>query len=143
MTTDDADAASALRELRDRAAVAELANELASWLDEKRWDDAATIFVEDATQRTPSGEFDGRDAIAAQAARFPDPSQHLIGNVAIALHGDRASVRSTVFAAVARGQQPDAPIDLWGGFYRFDARRTPDGWRVYRLEVTPSWSRPG
>ncbi len=30
-------------------------------------------------------------------------------------------------------------LDQQGERYRFDAARTPDGWRLRRIEVTPIW----
>lgn len=144
MTTGSAQDRLTLEQLQDRAEIADLLAELTDWLDEKRWEDAAAIFTEDATADTPGGVTEGRENVVAQASRnHEDRTQHLLANVAIALDGDTAKVRAGLFLAIAE-PAPDGDGEtllLMGGTYRLGLRRTADGWRIASLQVRPRWRR--
>ncbi|MCW2919692.1 MAG: hypothetical protein JWN52_7760 [Actinomycetia bacterium] len=58
-----------LRELADRADLADLLSRQGLWLDEQRFDDAASIFTEDAVVHTQGGRSQGLKALTAQARR--------------------------------------------------------------------------
>ena len=139
-----------LQELGDRQAIADLIARLGIMLDEKRFDEAASILDDEVTVKTPGGSAQGREAVAAQARRnHTVRTQHAISNVLIELDGDRAQARANLIATFAPDpgsllvlngeQQRDSYLTL-GEVYRFAAVRTADGWRLSRIETEPLWS---
>lgn len=143
MTTTTATAALArLQELADRADLTDLLARQGRWLDERRFDEAATIFTDDATAETQGGTSRGIEALIAQARRIHvrfDRTQHVVSNVLIDLDGDRATVRANLIATFIRDAANAEPTLTVGERYRFDAVRTPRGWRFSRVEVVPVW----
>jgi hypothetical protein len=133
----------AVAELVDRDEIVRLVYRLGVCLDEGRFDDMRTLFVDDAVASTPGGVADGVDALIAQASRNHSPDfgiQHLIGNVLVDLQGDRATVRANLVVTFARPDaEPDVPSTL-GEVYRFAARRSLAGWRLARVESHPVWA---
>jgi SnoaL-like domain len=135
--------------LADREEITDVVSRLGACLDDGRFDDLRSLLVEDATARTPGGEARGRDAVVAQASRNhrPDqPIQHVITNPLIELDGDRATVRANLVVHFAQpleeglpGLAPPLQFTL-GEVYRIAVVRTPDGWRLARIETTPVWA---
>jgi hypothetical protein len=141
-TTAAEDLVRRLQELADRADLADLLARQGLWLDEQRFDDAATIFTEDATVHTQSGQSQGLQALTAQAHRVHADFaavQHVTSGVLIDIDGDRATVRANLIATFVRDAAAPEPAAAIGERYRFEAVRTPQGWRFSRLEVTPVW----
>jgi SnoaL-like domain len=133
---------SLLQDLTDRREIADLVNRLGLWLDEKRFYDTESLFVEDVTVATPGGAAQGVGRVAEQARRnhHHERLQHVITNVLIDLDGDRASVRANLIATlVPSAGEPEVHATL-GERYRFEAVRVGDGWRLARVEVEPVWS---
>jgi hypothetical protein len=132
-------------DLLDRDEIATLVHRLGASLDEGRFEDLRTIFVADATARTPGGLAEGLDALIAQASRNHSPEdhiQHVITNILVDLAGDRAGVRANLVVTFAHGPGVPSPHRQLGEVYRFDARRTPGGWRLSRVESVPVWQSP-
>ncbi|NEW55745.1 nuclear transport factor 2 family protein [Nocardia cyriacigeorgica] len=143
------DSRAQLRDLTDRADLTALVDRLGSALDEGDFDQFRTIYTADATAKTPGGEAIGRDALIAQASRNHSPEErilHFISNIRIDITGDAAAVRANMLVGFATGDAPVPQAEYaLGGVYRFDARRTPEGWRFTRVETAPTWavgSRP-
>ena len=143
--------------LTDGDAIARLVYRLGVALDEGRFEDLRSIFTPDASASTPGGTASGIDAVVAQAARNHTPdtvTQHVISNVLtdVDRSGSSATVRANlvvVFAGVsgdeAETQAGGPPLArpatfTLGETYRFTAARTPEGWRLSRVETTPLWS---
>jgi G3E family GTPase len=126
-----------LQDLTDRQDITDLVSRLGLWLDEGRFDEASTVLVDDVTVDTPGGHAEGIEHVVAQARRNHQHAhlQHVITNVLIDLDGDRAAVRANLVVTFA----DDAVSSQQGERYRFDAVRTPDGWRFSRVEVVPVW----
>jgi hypothetical protein len=87
--------------LEEKDAIREVLAEYCFRLDGGRYDDMAALFAEDGTWDTAFGAATGRAAIAQQArdirARAGDNRPraiHLVTNIAVALAGDTAEVRS-------------------------------------------------
>jgi hypothetical protein len=137
-----------LLEMLDRSEIADLVARSLVAIDEARFDDLRTIYAEDSSASAPGGQARGRDAIIAQVSRNHTPerrSQHLVGDVVVDLDGDTAQVRANVFAAFAPSA-PDAtsplapPVQVtFGTVYHHRAVRTPNGWRLSEVEITPLW----
>jgi hypothetical protein len=129
-----------LQELIDRSEITELVTRLGIWLDEKRWDEARSILTEDAMARTSGGSVAGVDQVAEQARRnHVIPTHHVITNLLIDLNGDRATVRANLLATFIAGPGGSAPQSQRGERYRFEAVRTPEGWRLSHVEARPVW----
>lgn len=100
-----------LQQLLDRNEITDLVSRLGASLDEGRFDEMHSLFVEEATARTPGGAKEGREAVIAMARKNHRPewgSEHVITNVLVDLEGDRASVRANLVVHSA----PDGPPDL-------------------------------
>jgi hypothetical protein len=129
-----------LQELLDRSEITELANRLGAWLDEKYWDEAPSILTEDAIAKTPGGSVAG-DQLAQQARQnHVVPTHHMITNVLIDLDGHRATAGANLIGTFVVGPDGSGPHFQLGERYRFEAIRTPDGWRLSHVESTPVWS---
>lgn len=122
-----------MQELADRAEIADLVSRLGLWLDEQRFDGARSILTEDITVETPGGSARGLERVAEQARRNHEvPTQHFIANVLVDLDGDRATVGANLMVRFV-------PSPTLGERYRFEAVRTPDGWRLSSIQVRPVW----
>ena len=121
--------------MNDREQITDLISRLGRWLDDKQFDDARSVLTEDVTVSTPGGQAEGLERVVAQASRNHQvPTQHLITNVLVDIDGDTAAATANLLVTFARDT-----LDQQGERYRFDAARTPDGWRLRRIEVTPIW----
>jgi SnoaL-like domain len=130
-----------VRELIDRREITELVSRLGLWLDEKRWDDTRSILTEDATVKTPGGAVAGIDQVTEQARRnHAVPTHHVITNVLIDLEGDSAMVGANLIVTFVNGPDVSGPLFQLGERYRFEAVRTPDGWRLSSVESRPIWT---
>jgi 3-phenylpropionate/cinnamic acid dioxygenase small subunit len=138
-------------ELTDHKEITNLVYRLGTFLDDRRFDELRSLFIDDATVRTPGGTAQGREALIAQAHRNhqPDePTQHVITNPLVEFDGDRAQVRANLivnFAAPARGDEalpaPPRKYTL-GETYHFEVVRTSEGWRFSSVESKPVWIAP-
>lgn len=137
-----------LQQLVDRTEITDLVYRLGVSLDEGRFDEMRSLFVEEATARTPGGTAQGREALIAQASRNHRPDeriQHVTTNLLVELDGDRAKVRANLvvqFAPPADAGEPAlAPSVQFtlGEVYHFEVVRTSQGWRFSRVETSPVW----
>jgi SnoaL-like protein len=142
-----------VEQLLDRAQISDLVFRLGVCLDEGRFGEMASLFIEDATASTPGGKAQGRKTILALAERNHRPeyaTQHVSGNLLVDLEGDRATVRGNLVVQVAPPPAPDTPAQVppalaptlgftLGEVYHIDCVRTPDGWRFARVDTVPVW----
>jgi hypothetical protein len=105
----------------EKDAIREVMAEYCFRLDGGRYDEMAALFTEDGTWDTAFGAATGRAAIAQQVrdirARAGDNrprAVHLVTNIAIALEGERAQVRSN-WTVVQNS--PEGPKIGSGGAY--------------------------
>lgn len=145
---DQANMTAQVQQLVDRNEITDLVYRLGVSLDEGRFDEMRSLFVERATARTPGGTAEGRDALIAQASRNHRPDeriQHATTNLLVELDGDRAKVRANLVVHFAPPADPHGsalapPVQFsLGEVYRFDVVRTPQGWRFSRVETSPVW----
>jgi SnoaL-like domain len=137
-----------VQQLVDRNEIADLVYRLGVALDEGRFDEMRSLFIEEATARTPGGTAEGREALVAQASRNHDPDeriQHVTTNLLVELDGDRAKVRANLVVHFAPPADPQGsalappPRFTLGEVYRFEVVRTRQGWRFSRVETSPVW----
>lgn len=128
----------------DRPALADLVARLYALLDEGRHDELGSVYAADIDLETPSGRMVGLDAVIAGArrhsARFRR-MQHLNTDLLIDVHGDRATIRANHLAVHVTGESDPADALTAGLVHRFEARRTPDGWRIVRGRAEVVWRR--
>src|SRR5690348_2862334 len=119
--------------LEEKDAIREVLAEYCFRLDGGRYDEMAALFTEDGTWDTAFGAATGRDAIAGLArdirARAGDNrprAVHLVTNIAIALGGDTAEVRSN-WTVVQNS--PQGPKIGSGGAYADRLVKENGSWR--------------
>ena len=107
--------------IEEKDAIREALAEYCFRLDGGRYDDMAALFTEDGTWDTAFGKGTGRAAIAAlardiraRAGNNLPRAIHLVTNIAIALDGDRAEIRSNWIVVQ---NSPDGPKIGSGGAY--------------------------
>jgi SnoaL-like domain len=128
--------------MNDRDAITDLVSRLGLWLDEKRFDETASLFTDDVTVSTAGGQARGVERVAAQARRNHEGAvtQHVITNVLVDVDGDRATAGANLIVTfVPDAGRPETHRTL-GERYRFGAARTAAGWRLDRVEVIPLWT---
>ncbi|MCY9786008.1 nuclear transport factor 2 family protein [Nocardiopsis sp. EMB25] len=132
-----ADTETLVRELADRAELADLVARHSLWIDEGRCDETDRLFTEDVVVRSLRGEARGIPALVELARSGHDRYQrtmHSKANLVIEVDGETAAVRAHDVAVFVIDDTTEA---LAAGVHRYRARRTGDGWRFDRLEVTP------
>ncbi|WP_026925308.1 nuclear transport factor 2 family protein [Glycomyces arizonensis] len=126
-----------VRELADRAELADLVARHSVWLDEQRYDETDRLFTEDVTVKSVRGAARGAEALVAIARKGHDKyarTLHHKSNLVIDLDGDTAAVRADGLAVYVLDDKTEA---LAAAVHRYGARRTANGWRFDRLEVAP------
>lgn len=126
-----------IRELADRAELADLVARHSLWIDEGRYDESDRLFTEDVVVTSLRGQARGIDALTELArSRHGEYARtlHNKSNLLIELDGDTATVRAHDVAVYVLDDETEA---IAAARHRYGARRTRDGWRFDRLEVTP------
>jgi hypothetical protein len=126
-----------IRELVDRAELADLVARHSVWIDERCYDESGRLFTEDVVVKSPRGEAHGIDAVISLARKGHDlyaSTLHNKANLVIEVDGEVAAVRAHDIAVLVIGDKTEA---VAAGFHRYRARRTEDGWRFDRVEIIP------
>ena len=125
--------------VEDKDAIRELLAEYCFRLDEGRYDDMAALFTEDGTWDTAFGKAAGRAAIAELARSLrvragPDRPRavHLVTNIAIALDGTSARVRSNWMVIQ---NSPAGPKIGSGGAYIDDIVERDGRWLFHYRKI--------
>jgi len=118
--------------IEEKDAIREVLAEYCFRLDDGRFAEMAALFTEDGTWDTAFGKATGRAAIAELArslragAEQPRPrAVHLVTNIAIALEGPRAAVRSN-WTVVQNS--PEGPKIGSGGSYQDEMVKEGGSW---------------
>ncbi|PXY33396.1 hypothetical protein BAY59_09900 [Prauserella coralliicola] len=138
LTSTDAE----LRQLRDRAEIADLCTRYAYALDRKDWVAVAETFLDDAVFEHPGGRLRGAEAIvhrARTALERLDATQHLIGSITVAVDGDSARARCYFHAQHVRAGTPGGELYTIAGSYADRLVRTTAGWRIAERLQEYSW----
>jgi 3-phenylpropionate/cinnamic acid dioxygenase small subunit len=127
--------------LVDRAQISDLLHAFARALDTKDWQAYADTYADDGVVElpwatVPRGEL--ADFVSRDLGRF-HATHHISSNHQIEIDGDTARSRSYLLAMHVL--DPDDQESQWlaGGWYDNEYRRTPAGWRLTRVRITPVW----
>ena len=126
-----------VRELADRAALADLVARHSLWIDEARYDETDQLFTEDVTVTSSRGEAHGVAELVALVRAGHDRyarTLHHKANLVVEVDGDVATVRAHDLAVFVVDDHTES---IAAAVHRYGARRTDDGWRFDRLEITP------
>jgi len=125
--------------VEEKDAIREVLAEYCFRLDDGRFADMAALFTEDGTWDTAFGKATGRAAIAELArslrerAEQPRPRAiHLVTNIAIALEGARAQVRSN-WTVVQNS--PQGPKVGSGGGYHDEMMKEDRSWLFHYRKI--------
>jgi ketosteroid isomerase-like protein len=122
----------------DKQAVADLVTRLYALLDEGRYDELGSVYAEDVELQFPSGRMRGLDEVTAVARRRGERYervQHISADLLVELDADAARIRTNHWAVhIHAGGRFEA-----GLVHRFDAVRTPAGWRLSRGSADVIW----
>ncbi|WP_280261421.1 nuclear transport factor 2 family protein [Nocardia wallacei] len=132
MTSTDA----LIRDLADRAELTELVARHSLWVDEG-FADTDRLFTEDVVVTSVRGEAHGIEALTALARKGHDAyarTLHHKSDIVIEIDGDTATVRAHDLAVYVLDDKTEA---LAAAIHRYGARRSTDGWRFDRLDVSP------
>ncbi|WP_235854934.1 nuclear transport factor 2 family protein [Nonomuraea aridisoli] len=123
--------------------IADLFTRFARLLDEKRWEDAGTVFADDVAVHSPrGGELRGIDNVVGfmrQGEVEGQHTQHTTTDLLVNVEGDQAAASANSLVYYYRdGQAPH----FTGGLRQYcTAVRTPAGWRFREVRITPAWTR--
>ncbi|MEU0879844.1 nuclear transport factor 2 family protein [Lentzea sp. NPDC005914] len=129
--------------MNDRTEITDLFSRLNHLLDDKRWDDAHTVFTSDVAVYSPrNGEIRGRAELAAfmrQAEVADEHTQHVTTDVIVDVDGDQATASANSVVYFFRADE--APHRTSGLRLACTATRTPDGWRLSESRTRLLWMR--
>ncbi|WP_329309838.1 nuclear transport factor 2 family protein [Streptomyces sp. NBC_01262] len=130
--------------LADRIEIADLFTRFARLLDEKRWEDADTVFTDDVAVHSPrSGEIRGIDKVVgfmreAEVEGEGEHTQHMTTDLLVDVDGDRATASANSLVYFYRDGQ--APHLTSGLRLACTAVRTPAGWRLRESWTMLAWT---
>ncbi|MED7953782.1 nuclear transport factor 2 family protein [Streptomyces sp. BE303] len=128
--------------IADRIEIADLFSRFARLLDEKRWEEADTVFTADVTGHSPrSGEIHGLDGLVGfmrQAEVEGEHTQHVTTDLLVDVDGDRAVATANSLVYFYRSGRP--PHLSSGLRLACTAARTPAGWRLREVRTAVAWT---
>jgi hypothetical protein len=121
-----------MTEADDRFAIIAVLDRYSECLDTRNWDGLSDVFTEDVDMDFGVWRGTSLDEVRQNIRSFLDgcgPSQHLLGNYRIELHGDRASSRCYCRVMhFGKGAHEGKTFESWIE-YADELVRTPQGWR--------------
>ncbi|NGY63060.1 nuclear transport factor 2 family protein [Lentzea sp. NEAU-D13] len=127
----------------DRVEIADLFSRLSRLLDEKRWDDAHTVYAQDCSVFSPrNGELNGIDEIIGALRRAENPgehTQHMTTDLLVDVDGDKAAASAN--SVVYFFRDGEAPFRTAGLRLSCVVVRTSAGWRLRELRNNLVWLR--
>lgn len=129
--------------IADRFEIADLFTRFALLLDERRWNDAGTVFADDVVVHSPrGGEMRGLDSIVDFMRKTEveeELTQHTHSDMLVELDSDRGAVSAN--SVVYYFHEGEPPHQIGGLRLTSVVVRTPAGWRISEHEVKPQWIR--
>ena len=133
-----------LQELVDRADIGDVLCRYSTALDSRDWEALGSVFTPDAVcDYGALGSPRGVPAIAGLVSATIgslDATQHLLGNVTVAVDGDTATADCYLVAQHVRAGTPGGDDYLLGGPYHDELVRTPEGWRITSRTLHRTWT---
>ncbi|MFE1099621.1 nuclear transport factor 2 family protein [Nocardiopsis alba] len=126
-----------IRTLADRMELTDLVARHSRWIDERRYDETRSLFTSDVTVRSLRGEAHGVEELVELVRAGHDDhvgTLHGKSDLVIEIDGDTATVRAGDIAVLVID---DGSAAVAAAVHHYRARRTEDGWRFDRLEITP------
>jgi 3-phenylpropionate/cinnamic acid dioxygenase small subunit len=129
--------------IADRIEITDLFTRFACLLDERRWEDADTVFTDDVAVHSPrGGELRGIGEVVGfmrQGEVEGEHTQHTTTDLLVDIDGDQAAASANSLVYFYRdGRAPH----FTGGLRMTSAVvRTPAGWRIREHRITPAWTR--
>jgi 3-phenylpropionate/cinnamic acid dioxygenase small subunit len=127
--------------IADRIEIADLFTRFARLLDEKRWEDAGTVFTDDVAVHSPrGGELRGIDKVVGfmrQSEVEGQQAQHITTDLLVDVDGDRAA--ASAYSLVYYYRDGQAPHFTGGLRMAGTVVRTPAGWRFHEGQLTLAW----
>ncbi|KAH8654826.1 hypothetical protein BGZ61DRAFT_486884 [Ilyonectria robusta] len=134
-----------LQLLEDKDALATLLNRYCNTADDHKWDEFANCFIPDGVLGFEKwGDVVGRDKIAAIAGNAEDRFQglqHSMTNMNFTVNGDEASGTCYLWFAATMDTSKPHEYHAFGGPYKFNFKRTPEGWRISRMQLKKIWAQ--
>ncbi len=138
-----------LRELMDRAEIADVVHRYATAIDQRDWALMSDVFTVDMVADFRS--FGVREVFEGPAAEWValvastidgcDATQHMMTNLVHDIRGDAATctayMRAEHFLINHRGDDSYTV----GGYYTHELVRTDAGWRIAKYTLNVTWSR--
>lgn len=128
-----------MRALQDHQDISALLIQYGCALDARDWSALTQVFAPNARVNYGSlGVFDGQTAIIEVARAFIEScgaTQHLIGNIRIAINGDQAQAQCYVQATHAAQQAQDPRLMTLWGEYQDHLVRTDSGWVISKRSL--------
>lgn len=144
-----------LQLLQDRSEIERVVYDYATGLDTKDWELWRSIFTDEVRVRfRPAAEGDftglGQDWVTMSADEWVAgrrilfsglaTTQHQMSNPRIEITGDTATCVMYMQAIHFMPGEPRVEYTL-GGYYVDDLVRTPDGWKLSRVNLNVTWER--
>lgn len=133
-----------LQALVDEAAIREVCTRYATALDDRNWELLSTCFTKDAvTVYEGIGECTGYDAIEELCRNSLIPlsrTQHLLGNFASEVDGDKATAQCYLQAQHVREGTEGGDKFILAGRYTDRLVRSEDGWRISWRRLETWWT---
>ncbi|WP_280261423.1 nuclear transport factor 2 family protein [Nocardia wallacei] len=128
--------------IADRLEIADLFTRFARLLDERRWADAGTVLAEDVKVHSPRIQVRGIDKVVdfmRGSEVEGEHTQHTTTDLLATIDGDQAAAEANSLVFYYRDGRP--PHQTAGLRQTCTAVRTPAGWRLSEIRVTPAWIR--
>ncbi|MBE8517742.1 nuclear transport factor 2 family protein [Amycolatopsis sp. H6(2020)] len=132
----------------DRGEITQQIYRFYATMEDRQFDKLNTVLAEGVVVKTPFGVTTGRDKVIAQtaeAAKQEDRAQHVVTNVLVDVNGDKATVRAFVDQLIGSSKTPQGkmgpqPTMTVSSLMRYEAAKTPDGWRLSHVEGEVLWA---
>nr|AXL06408.1 nuclear transport factor 2 family protein [uncultured bacterium] len=132
----------------DRGDLTQLVYRFYSTMEDRQFDKLNAVLAEGVVVKTPFGVTTGRDKVIAEtseAAKQEDRAQHVVTNVLVDVDGDKAKIRAFVDQLIGSSKAPAGkagpePAMTISSLMRYEATRTPDGWRISNVEGDVLWA---
>jgi hypothetical protein len=132
--------------LSDRLEIADLLTRYTRAVDTGEWDLLDQVFTADARIDYTAtggieGDFPAVKAWLAEVLPMFSRRQHVLGQSEVVVDGDRATVTAYFLNPMVLPQDGGERLWEFGGYYRHELTRTPEGWRSSRLVEELAWKR--